>query len=118
MATFTKKLLSGSTNGKPIKVAATATLGTAIHTAIAGTTSFDEIWLWVSNTDTSAHALTIEYGGATDPDCLVSKAISIPPNSGPILVVAGLLLQNGLAITAFADSANKLLISGYVNQIV
>ena len=33
MATFTKLKLSGSTDGKAIKVAATATAGTTIHTA-------------------------------------------------------------------------------------
>ena len=37
MATFTKKKLSGSTDGKPIAVAATATPGTLIHTAVTGT---------------------------------------------------------------------------------
>ncbi len=39
MATYSKVLLSGSTNGKQIKVAATATPGTTIHTAVTGTTS-------------------------------------------------------------------------------
>jgi hypothetical protein len=92
-------------------------LGTTIHTAVAGTASLDEIWLWVTNTDTASHNLTLEYGGATDPDCLACKAVPIPPSSAPILVCAGLLLQNGLVVTAFAESANKLLISGYVNRI-
>jgi hypothetical protein len=31
MATFTKQILSGSTDGKAIKVAATATAGTLLH---------------------------------------------------------------------------------------
>ena len=43
MATYSKQLLSGGTNGKNIKVAATATAGTTIHTAVAGTTDIDEI---------------------------------------------------------------------------
>ena len=34
-----KSPLSGSTNGMPIKVVATATLGTTIHTAVSGTTA-------------------------------------------------------------------------------
>jgi hypothetical protein len=38
MATAVKRILSGSTNGKPIKVVATSTAGTTIHTAVAGTT--------------------------------------------------------------------------------
>jgi len=32
MATFTKEILSGSTDGRPILVAATASAGTVIHT--------------------------------------------------------------------------------------
>ena len=51
MATYSKQLLSGGTNGKNIKVAATATAGTTIHTANAGTTDIDEIWLYACNTD-------------------------------------------------------------------
>ena len=41
MATFTKLKLSGSTDGKAIKVVQTATAGTTIHTAHA--TALDEI---------------------------------------------------------------------------
>lgn len=118
MANFVRKLLSGSTSGKPIKVAATATLGTAIHTAIAGADQFDEVWLWVTNTDTNPVNLTIEFGGATDPDCLIVKAQSIPASSGPTLIVAGNVLNGGLAVTAFASSANKLLLTGHANRIL
>jgi hypothetical protein len=35
MATFTKQVLSGSTDGKAVKVAATATAGTLLHTGSA-----------------------------------------------------------------------------------
>ncbi len=117
MASYSKVLLSGSTNGKPVKVVATGTLGTTIHTAVSGTSSIDEIWLWVTNTHTSAVALTIEYGGATDPDCLSPKTYSVPANSPPLLIWGGLPLQNALVVTAFADVASKLLITGYVNRI-
>jgi hypothetical protein len=63
-----KRLLSGSTDGKWIKVVATATAGTAIHTAVAGTTAgtYDEIWLRAQNNHTAAVNLTIEFGWATD----------------------------------------------------
>jgi len=113
MATYTKVKLSGSTDGKSIKVAATATLGTTIHTAHA--TALDEIWLWCANTDTSDRKLTIEYGGATSPDCLVE--ITIPAEDGAYLVIPGWLLTNSLVVTAFAASANVLVINGYVNRI-
>jgi len=68
MATFTKTLLSGSTNGKAILVAATATPGTTIHTAVAGTSSLDEIWLYAVNSSNSDVKLTIEWGETTAPN--------------------------------------------------
>lgn len=117
MATYSRRLLSGSTSGKPVKVAATATAGTLIHTAISGDDGFDEVYGWVTNTDTSAIDLTIEYGGATDPDCLIVKAYSIPAKSPPIPILTGQVLNGGLTVKAFASVANKLLITGFVNRI-
>ena len=117
MATYSRQLLSGSTNGRVIPVAATATPGTLIHTAIAGTTSFDEIYLWVSNVTAAAATLTIEFGGVTDPGDHISKAVSIPANSPPINVLAGQVLQNALVVRAFSGTASALNISGYVNRI-
>lgn len=113
MATYTKLKLSGSTDGKMIKVAATATLGTTIHAAHA--TSLDEVWLYAVNSDTSARKLTIEFGGATSPDCLIEQTIQ--PESGLVLVVPGLLLTNSLVITAFCATANVVMIGGFVNRI-
>lgn len=117
MATFTKVLLSGSTNGKPIKVVATATAGTTLHTAVTGTTSIDEVWLWCANTTNGALTLTVEWGGVTDPDNLLTKAYSIPANSAPTLIAPGLPLNNALVIAAFASSANVLTVTGFVNRI-
>lgn len=116
MATFSKVLLSGSTQGKAIKVAATATAGTTIHTAIAGTSSLDEIWLYAVNSSSTAVKLTIEWGEASAPDGNIE--LVIPAESGLVLVVPGLLLQNSLVVKAFADTANVICIHGYVNRIV
>ena len=116
MQAFTKALLSGSTNGKSIKVVATATLGTTIHTAVSGTSSLDEIWLYAYNGNTADVTLTIEFGGATVPDQNI--IVNVPFKSGRQIVVDGRLLQNGLVVTAFASVANVITIDGYVNQIV
>lgn len=110
-----KNFLSASINGKPIKVVATATLGTTIHTAVAGTAAVDEIWIWAYNSDTVARLLTIEWGAATAPDCNV--CITIPPKNGANLVIPGWLLQNGLVVTAFAAAANVIIIDGHVNSM-
>ena len=117
MATAVKRKLSGSTDGKGIKVAATATAGTAIHTAVAGTTAgtFDEIWLYAFNSHTEAVTLTIEFGGATAPDQNI--VCSLASKSGLQLIVPGLILQNEATVKAFAGTANVITISGFVNSI-
>jgi len=115
MATYSKELLSGSTQGKQIKVVQTATAGTLIHTAVSGTTDLDEIWLYAVNSSASAVKLTIEWGEATAPDGNIE--VTVPAEDGYMLVVPGLLLQNGLTVRAFAGTANVILINGYVNRI-
>lgn len=110
---LTKVILSGSTDGKNIKIVQTATAGNTIHTAHA--TNKDEIWLWAQNSSAAAVKLTVEWGEATAPDGNIE--ITIPPESGPVLVVPGWILTNSLVVKAFAASANVILINGYVNRI-
>ena len=111
--TFTKVILSGSTSGKQIKVAATATAGTTIHTAHA--TSLDEIWLWCVNSSTTAVKITVEWGEATAPDGNIE--VTIPGEAGYLMVVPGLILTGSLVVKAFAGTANVILVNGYVNRI-
>jgi len=115
MAVISKVLLSGSTQGKGIKVVETATAGTTIHTAVSGTTDLDEIWLWAVNSDTSPRKLTLEWGEAAAPDGNIE--VTIPAEDGLVLVAPGLLLQNGLVVKAFAAAANVVIIHGYVNRM-
>lgn len=115
MAAFTKQKLSGSTDGKQIKIAAVATPGTPIHTAVAGVTDYDEIWLWVTNNHTATVNLIIEWGGVASPDDLIQ--MSIPSKSGLYLVIPGWVLQNGQSVKAFAGTANVLCVNGFVNHI-
>lgn len=117
MTTYSRQLLSGSTNGRAIPVVAVATAGTLIHTAITGAVGFDEIYLWVSNVTGAAATLTLEWGGVTDPDDHMTKALSIPANSGAIAIVFGQVLNNGLVLRAFSGTASALNITGFVNRI-
>ena len=110
---LTRIKLSGSTDGKAIKVAATSTPGTTIHTAHA--TDLDEIWIYAVNSDTTDRKLTIEWGEATAPDGNIEQ--TIPAESGLLLVIPGLILTNSLVVKAFAASANVVLLNGYVNRI-
>ncbi len=113
MATITKEFFSGSTNGRGIKVAATATAGTQIHAAHA--TAKDEIFAWVTNTDLVERMVTFEHGGVTAPDD--NLTMNIPPGE-TLLVIPGLILSGSLNLKAFcAAAANKLVVFGFVNRI-
>ena len=112
-----KRKLSGSTDGMAVKVVATETAGTTIHTAVSGTTAgtFDEIWLWAYNGHTAAVELTIEYGGATAPDQNIK--VTLAAKSGLVPIIPGLILQNGLVVKSFAGTANVITLSGFINTM-
>lgn len=117
MAAAVKRKLTGSTDGKPIKVVATATAGTTIHTAVGGTVdgTYDEIWLWAYNGHTANVVLTVEFGGATVPDQNI--VTTVPFKAGLVPIVPGLILQNGMVVKAFASVANVITLVGFVNSI-
>lgn len=118
MAEITKLKFSGSTSNKPIKVVATATAGTTIHTVSTDDTKYDEIWLYATNNHTSDVNLTIEFGGTSSPDDLIQA--NIPYKSGLYLIVPGIPIQgNSTApvVRAFASVANVVSITGWVNRL-
>lgn len=117
MAQVAKRKLSGSTDGRGIKVVATATPGTLVHTAVAGVVAgtWDEVWVYVYNSDTVDRLLTIELGGVTAPDDHIK--VTIPAQQGRFLVVDGAILQNGTIVRAFAATANVLVVTGFVNAV-
>lgn len=109
----TKRVLSGSTNGRGIDTTGATATGSAItiHTAVSGTTSLDEIWIWATNRQSSEQTVSIEFGGtgATNTiECIVDAHTTA-------LVVPGLILQNGLLVKGFSPSA--VLLTGYVHRI-
>ena len=114
MATYTKRVLSGSTDGKGILITTTASAGTLIHTAVAGTADFDEIWLYAAcNTGTSKQ-LTFEWGGTAAADLIKQDVIG---EGGAVFLIPGWLLQNGLDVRAYAKTANIITVHGWVNRI-
>ena len=115
MAVYTKELLSGSVGGKPILLAATATPGTLIHTAVAGANDKDEVYLWFNNGSGSTVDLTIEWGGVTDPNDLMVKQYKL---TGHTLeqIAFGQPLNGALVVRAFASTANVVTCTGYVNR--
>jgi len=115
MATFTGSVLSGSTNGRPIPVAAVATPGTTIHTVSA--TQWEELFLWASNVTAAAATLTVEFGGVGDPGDHLVKAYSIAANSGPIPIALGQRLAGGVVVKAFSATGSAINITGYANLV-
>jgi len=118
MATYSKVKLSGSTDGRPIAVAAIATPGTTLHTGSGTATTYEEIWLWASNTARNIdQTLVLEWGGTSASD---QMKLVIKPNE-TVLVAPGWLLKGNagtaLIIKAFTTTASKLNITGYVNSI-
>ena len=115
MATFSKRILSGSTDGKGVVISSTSSgSGNTIHTAVSGTSDFDEVWIYAFNSHTSSVTLNIEFGGSAS-----AQRISQPvdPASGLYLVVPGFVVQNGAVISAYASEASKLIMYGYANRI-
>lgn len=120
MATYSKQILSGSTNGRGIAVVATSTPGTTIHATGISAATLDEVWIYAANVHNAAVVLTLEFGGTTVTSDLIQTSIATSP-SGLVLVCAGLLLRGtgsaATTITAFAGTASKIELFGYVNRI-
>lgn len=112
MASFSKQFLSGSTNGRGIKVAANATPGTTIHTA--STADKDEVWCWITNTSASDVVVTAEFGGVTAPDDNIKTTV---PAGEVVLLIPGLILSGTLLFKVFGATANVLVAHGFVNRI-
>ena len=122
-ATFTKIALrpaggSSAGDGLGILVVATATAGTAIHTADTTPSTIDELWLYAYNNHSSAVLLTVEFGGVTAPKDVIKS--SIATQSGLVLICAGLVIQGNATakvVRAFAATASQVSLFGYVNRI-
>jgi hypothetical protein len=119
MATFTKIKFSESTDGRPIKVAATSIAsGTPIHAGSPTATTYDEIWLYAMNSSPSSVKLTVGWGGTTDPDDLIE--LTVLAEAGLVTVAPGLLIKGNatpLVVRAAAATANVITIHGFVNRI-
>lgn len=113
--TISRIPLSASTHGRGIKVVATASAGTDIHTATSSTSDCDVVTLYAYNSSASAVTLTLQWGGTTSVDDDIK--LSIPATSGLTLVVPDLVLRNSLVVKAYAGTTNVITIHGYANRV-
>ena len=116
---FTAMTLSAATNGAPIKIAATATAGTTIHTATSSDMpeGCDEVYLWAGSTSSAAinATLQISSGNVTDGQSINFRVPAA--YNGPIMILAGHRIADGVVITATAATAERVNIWGHVNRI-
>jgi hypothetical protein len=115
---ISKEILSGSTQGQAIQVAATGSVGTTIHTTGTSATTTDEIWLYATNNDTVSRNLTIEFGTTGSANEI---NLSIAAKTALSLIMPGLVLRGdgsaGGTISAYAGATNVISVFGYVNRI-
>src|SRR3990172_2037784 len=103
MAVFTAQLLSGSTNGRPIPVTATASPGTTLHTVATAAGTLDELFIDAYNSATNDRDLVVEFGGTATAEHLW---YTIRPHLGPYRIVAGArLTATGTPVRAFLATA-------------
>ena len=125
MASAIRMNLSGCTDGKPLKIAATGSPGTLVHTATSSATrgaggTWDEVWVWAYNASAvsvsaSSLLMRVQFGAATNPDNLIE--VTLPCACGPFLIVPGLVLQNSTVVRAYGGGANLFTVFGFVNRI-
>lgn len=93
--------VAGLANGKQISIAATATPGTLLHTAVAGTVDWDFVTIEFSNNTGSDITVTVEWGGVTSADIF---EVIVPAHS-TIVGVDRRRLRNAHTVAAFAPTA-------------
>lgn len=117
--------LSSSPDGSPIQITTTGftnltgtanlvlQTGQTIHSGVAGTSQYDEVFLYGINRANSGVYLMLQWGSVTSGD---SIQVTVPPNDGLTLISPGLVLNSGQILRAYANVANHLSVMGYVQR--
>lgn len=110
--TYLRRPISGAADGKGVKVVATGSAGTTIHTAQASATLVDVVTLYATNTNTTVETVTLQWGGTTsvDDDIIVQV-----PAKATVPIAVDLILRNSLVAKAYSTTANVVSIHGFVN---
>ena len=71
------------------------------------------MWLYACNNDASTdRTLHLSF----DSGSTLTTSVSIPDNAGLVLVLPGFMLTGGTSVSAYASSASKISIFGWVNR--
>jgi hypothetical protein len=117
VATLSKVILSGSTNGTGISVSATAGT-TTIHQASSATNTLDELHIFATTQYSQAVTLTIEWTSSAVNDRIKQEVLV---HNGLDPVITGLVIRGAavpLTVKAFVSATNSVTLHGYVNRIV
>lgn len=119
MAEFSRVMLSGSTQGRPIKISQTASAGNTIHTTGTSASIIDEVTMFGANTDANDPVdVHVQFGGTTSPDD--ERIVTLPPLSGAVLLVAGDPLTGtgaaGNVVRVYASAANVVTVTGWISR--
>lgn len=125
MATVVKRVLSGSTDGKPIGLTLTngsATAAQTVHTCASSTNVFDELYIYAHHAFSSDLSVMIEFGVSGTGSSFVT---TVPAKSGPVLIVPGIPIMGAITnpIIAFrgeisaTSQTQTMYLTGYVNRI-
>lgn len=108
-------LSAAGTYNKNIKIAGT-NVGTAtlLHSAYNGTDKTDEVYVRLTNTSANPVLATLCVGGTTN---VCQVPVWVPAQNGWLDVLVGECLNNNLAVSAFAATANVLNARGWANRV-
>ena len=116
MATIIRDHLRGCADGIPIAQAIDSGTFTTIHSITTTTADFEEVYIWLSNINTSQEIVTLTFGGSSD----VNKVKIKVPAESTVLAVPGWTFQGASGpntITGASTTANKVNVHGYINLI-
>ena len=119
MATISKDILSGSTDGKPIAVPINTDPDafTTVHTGPTDSNHYDVLFLYATNANGSTNEqVTVRMNGTANNGKI--KAV-IPPQE-TVLIVPGIPIKgnsSAVVVDVGGSSANSANVFGYVNKI-
>lgn len=106
-----RQKLSGSTNGRGVAILTSAAV--TIHSSTTAASTSDEAHVWFTNQNAATAGLTFYVGDVAGSD---ASFVTLPPQSGLVLLVPGLFLSSGKVVAA-AASVTGVVAFGFVNRL-
>ncbi len=117
MGTYSKIVLSGSTDGRPIIITATApSTANLIHTCVTGSAdSIDEVWIYAQPQVTTALLFSLSLGPTTV-TARIRHTITADDKKGLVLVAPGLVGRASGVWGAWVTTTSIVEVWGFVNR--